>query len=480
MLKNNQLGIVGQIEATWDDTFFLTVSARQDYDSRLGVPGREFKASDYAFFYPAFSASFLFNELIPENNVLSFGKLRASWAQVGSPPPFSYLTSTPFESTTVGDGWGDNISYPIAGVTAFEIENTLGNPDLKSELTEEFEVGLDVRFLNNKIGLDIAYYKRNISDAILNASLPRSTGYTNIWLNAGEMTGKGIEASLNINLMAQEDFDWSSQVNFTKSENIVEELAPGLERLFVAGFNAAGTYLVAGNQYGAIFGGAYLRSGAGGANDDGLNIPDGEVVINDDPTSSEYGYQAVDPKQRAIGNPNPDFILGWNNSFRYKKLSLGFLLDWREGGDLWNGTAWALSFFGRTPLTAETREETASPIPGVLSNGQPNNIPVVRDQSYWTSSLGGFGPIGEQFVQDGGWIRLREVSLSYDLPFNEWGIEFLNGGSVSFIGRNLWLTSDYDGIDPETSLTGTGKGQGFDYFNQPSTRSLIFKLNLTF
>ena len=189
-------------------------------------------------------------------------------------------------------------------------------------------------------------------------------------------------------------------------------------------------------------------------------------MINDDPTSSEYGFQAVDPVQRAIGNPNPDFILGWNNSIRFKDFKLGFLI------------AWALSFFGRTPITAETRVETAAPIPGVLSNGQANNIPVVRDQSYWTSSLGGFGAVGEQFVEDGGWIRLRELSLSYNLPLEAMGIDFINSGSISFIGRNLWYDTEYDGVDPETSLTGNGNGQGFDYFNMPSTRSYNFKLTL--
>ena len=170
-----------------------------------------------------------------------------------------------------------------------------------------------------------------------------------------------------------------------------------------------------------------------------------------------------------------------NNSFRFKDVKLGFLIDWREGGDLWNGTAWALSFFGRSQLTADTREEAATPISGVLkSNGQPNTIPVVRDQSYWTSSLGGFGAVGEQFVQDGGWLRLREVSLSYKLPLDLLGVNFINSADISVLGRNLWFQSDYEGIDPETSLTGTGNGQGFDYFNMPSTSSIIFKLNLNF
>lgn len=476
----NQFGMVAQVEASYADTFYLTASARQDYDSRLGVPTREFKSSDYQFLYPSLSASVIFSEIIGNNDLLSFGKFRASWAQVGAPPPGPYYTSSSYETSSIGDGWGDNISFPIAGVTGFEIDNILG-AELKPELSEEIEVGVDLRFLQNKVGLDLAYWQRKSTDAILNASLPPSTGYISAWLNAGQMTSKGIEATLNLNLLDTDDYGWNSQINYTTNESIVDELAPGLERLFLAGFSTAGTYLVAGNQYGAIFGGAYLRAGNGGPTDDKLNIPEGEVVINDDPASREYGYQAVDPSQRAIGDPNPDFILGWNNSFRIKDVKLGFLLDWREGGDLWNGTAWALSFFGRSQLTADTREEAPTPISGVLkSNGQPNTIPVVRDQSYWTSSLGGFGAVGEQFVQDGGWLRLREVSLSYKLPLDLLGVNFINSADISVLGRNLWYQSDYDGIDPETSLTGTGNGQGFDYFNMPSTSSIIFKLNLNF
>ncbi|MEM9991705.1 MAG: hypothetical protein AAF738_08075, partial [Bacteroidota bacterium] len=236
------------------------------------------------------------------------------------------------------------------------------------------------------------------------------------------------------------------------------------------------------NQYGAIFGGAYLREEAGTETDTDLNIPGGPIVINSDPTSTEYGYELVDnSKQRAIGNPNPDFILGWNNVLSYKGLTFNFLLDWREGGDLWNGTAWALSFFGTSQLTADTREEAPFAIDGVIREAdgttRPNDIEIVRDQGYWTSSVGGFGAVGEQFVQDGGWVRLREVGLSYQIPAAS---KFFKGGTVGVSGRNLWFQSDYDGIDPETSLTGTGNGQGFDYFNMPSTKSVIVRLSLNF
>ena len=477
--RNRTIGFFAQGEASWRNTIFLTLAARTDYDSRLGNPS-DFELSNTNFTYPSASLAFIFTELMNNTGPLSFGKIRASWAKVGAGPPNPYTTQSVFVSPTIGDGWGTAIGFPIGGVSGFDQSSLLGNPELTPEFTTSTEFGLDLRFFEGRLGLDVAYYNRKTVDAILNASLPLSTGYANVWLNAGEMTSDGIEITLNAVPVKTADFRWDSQVNFTKSKSVVDKLAPGIDKLQLAGFSSAGTYLVAGNEYGAIFGGAYLREGSGGANDDGVNIPEGAVVINDDPTSSEYGFEAVDPTQRAIGNPNPDFIVGWNNTLKYKNFSLGFLFDWREGGDLWNGTAWALSFFGRSQLTADTREEAPFVIDGVLSDGTPNNIEIVRDQSYWTSSLGGFGSVGEQFVQDGGWVRLRELSLKYSLPQSLFGQNFIKGGSIGVTGRNLWLSTDYDGIDPETSLTGSGNGQGFDYFNMPATKSLIFKLSLDF
>ncbi len=474
------LGIFGQIETSWRNIAFVTLTARQDYDSRLVTPGA-FDAGAAGFFYPSVSTSFVFTELIPENNILSFGKLRASWAQVGAPPPFAYLTSTPYETNNVGDGWGTALSWPIQNTTSFDLDNQLGNPGLTPELSTTIEVGADLRFLDGKFGLDVTYFNRKTEDAILNASLPGSSGYTSVWQNAGKMTTTGLEITLNATPVVTGDFSWNTQVNWSRSESIVDELAPGIERLFLAGFNSAGTYLVKGNVYGAIFGGAYLREDAGTDADTDLNIPGGAIVINDDPTSSEYGYQSIDDTQRAIGNPNPDFILGWNNNLSYKNVSVGFLLDWRKGGDLWNGTAWALSFFGRSQLTADTREENPIILNGVKeSDGSTNDIPIVRDQNYWQSGLGGFGAVGEQFVQDGGWIRLREVSVNYTLPSSLFADTFVKNVTLGFIGRNLWYDWAYDGVDPETSLTGTGNGQGFDYFNQPSTKTFLFKISANF
>jgi len=469
---NSQIG--------WKRLLYLNFSARQDYDSRLRDPSKEFKQSDIGFFYPSVSGSLVFTELLPKNDFLTFGKLRASWAQVGAPPPTAYSTSTSFEvndtNSPLAGGWGNGLVFPVNGITSFELDNLLGNPNLKSELTTTKEYGIDLRFFGNRLTIDAAYFENEVDDAILNASLSASTGFTSKWVNAGVMSGKGWELTVGGRPIESENFNWNTTLNLSTSETVVKTLAPGIERLFLAGFATAGTYLVEGLPYGAIVGGAYLREEAGTASDTSLDIPGGAIVIDPD-----TGYQDIDNKQRVIGDPNPDFILGWNNSFTYKNVSLNFLLDWKEGGDIWNGTAWALSFFGRSELTAQTREETPAVIAGVLPDGSPNNIPVVRDRNYWTSNVGGFGSVGEQFVDDGSWLRLRELSLTYNFTKEMFkNVPLIESAYITFTGRNLWINANYNGVDPETSLTGNGNGQGFDYFNNPSTKSYAFKLGFNF
>ncbi|MDJ0646006.1 MAG: SusC/RagA family TonB-linked outer membrane protein [Flavobacteriaceae bacterium] len=482
--RYRSMGVFVNAQVGWKDMLYLNFSARQDYDSRLRDPAKAFNASDIDFFYPSISGSWIFTEVLPKNDILSFGKIRASWAQVGAPPPFAYSTGTSYEvndidGTGVLGGWGNGIVFPVSGITSFELDNLAGNPNLKPEITTTQEYGIDLKFFGNRITLDAAYFTSDIEDAILNASLAPSSGFTSKWVNAGLMSSEGWEITLSGRPVVSDNFTWDTTLNWSTSEAVVEQLAPGIERLFLAGFQTAGTYLVEGLPYGAIVGGAYLRTEAGTASDTSLSIPGGDIVIN-----PATGYQDIDNTQRVIGDPNPDFILGWNNSFRYKNLTLNFLFDWKEGGDLWNGTAWALSFFGRSQLTANTREETPIVLNGVLPDGNggftPNNIPIVRDRSYWTSNVGGFGSVGEQFVQDGGWLRLRELSLSYNFPKDWFKNILIESAYVTFTGRNLWLDTDYDGVDPETSLTGNGNGQGFDYFNNPGTRSYMFKVGFNF
>lgn len=484
----DNVGFYGNLDFAYGGYLYLSATARQDYVSTLIVPGA-FNAGDISFLYPSASLGLVFSEFLNNTNILSFGKLRASYAEVGGGAPNPYGTTTPFLIASADDGWSDGIQWPFLGTSGFRLSNQLGNPTLRPERTKTWEFGADLRFLNGRLGLDITYYNQDSEDQILPVDLPGTTGYTTALLNAGLINSEGVEVILNATPVRTSKFTWSFNLNFDANETTVETLIDldqdgesDIETLQIGGFTGTGIYHVVGAPYGQLFGGAYLRSGAGGANDDGTNIPEGQNVINDDPNSDEFGFEIADQTLRILGDPNPDFTIGFNNTLTFGDATLSFLIDWKKGGQMWNGTAWALSFFGRSQVTADQRVEAAAPRPGVKqSDGTPNDIPIVRDQSYHGgSSVGGFGNADEQFVQDTDWVRLRSATFSYNLNPNWFDSSFIEGGSININARNLWFWTPYEGVDPETSLQGTGNAQGFDYFNMPSTRSVSFGLNLTF
>jgi len=307
--------------------------------------------------------------------------------------------------------------------------------------------------------LDVTYYQNKSNDQILPVDLAGTTGYTSAVLNAGSLEGKGVEVVLNANPVKTKDFRWDVLVNFDANETTIVELADGLETLQIGGFTGTGIYHVAGQPYGQIFGGAYATTGVGTDADDGVTIPAGDVVINDNIFDNEFGFQAVDPTLRVIGDPNPDFTVGINNSLTYKDLTFSFLLDWKQGGQMWN-----VIYEGNLGSDGSSA----------------SNVSIPYGQPYWNSSVGGFGSADQGFVQSTTWFRVREATMSYNMNPNWFKGTFLEGGSVYANARNLFLWTPYQGVDPETSLTGTGNGQGFEYFNMPNTRSFTVGLNLKF
>ncbi|WP_053404574.1 hypothetical protein [Persicobacter sp. CCB-QB2] len=234
----------------------------------------------------------------------------------------------------------------------------------------------------------------------------------------------------------------------------------------LGGFVGTGSYVEAGQPYGVLRGGVFQRNEAG------------QIIIGDD------GFPLAAPDQGVIGDPIPDFTAGWRNTINWKGVTLSFLLDFRQGGDMWNGTKGALTFFGMSELT-ENRGETVI-FDGVTETGQPNTKQVVLDQNWYQSNGGGFGSVDEHFVEETTWVRLRELSLGYDFPKPMISKIGLSGLNLTFTGRNLWLTTTYDGIDPEANLTGTGgnglsqNAVGLEYFVNPNTKSYTASLTLTF
>ena len=275
-----------------------------------------------------------------------------------------------------------------------------------------------------------------------------------------------MEIALSGSPIKTNNFEWNVAVNWTTFENKVEELAEGVEFVRLNGFSSTSSVAIAGESYGSIYGSRFLRNESG------------QVLIGDD------GYPLEDPENGVVGDPTPDWTAGISNTFNYKNFGLSVLLDIRQGGDVWCGTCGILNYFGVSEATLIRDQSTV--FNGVLqSSGAANtqSVPysdptVSENNNYWRRY--GFGGLSETSVYDSSWIRLREVTLSYNFPDKLLDKTFIKRLSLSVYGRNLWLNTDYPGVDPETNLTGDSNGIGLDYFNQPNTKSYGLSLNVSF
>ncbi|MCS6990414.1 MAG: SusC/RagA family TonB-linked outer membrane protein [Chitinophagales bacterium] len=465
----------GVLDVAIADQLYVNATGRHETSSTLPV-------GNNSFFYPSISASWVFTEALglSQNQSFSYGKLRASYAQVGKDAP-PYVLSQVYSSAVVADGWTSGFAFPIPNpkgvlTSGYGHSSTLGNTNLKPERVSAWEIGADLRFINNRIGLDLTYYRSLSQDQIIPAPIAGSTGYTQTFLNSGKMENRGVELALNLTPVKTRDWDWDVGLNWSHNKSEVIALANGVDVLYLGGFEGAAIFAVVGEQYGSIYGTRWLRDPASGQ------------IIIDDGTLGQEGYPVMDAQVGVVGDINPDWIAGISTNIRYKNFSLYALLDIREGGDIWNGTYGALNNFGCTFETGEKREDTVvfEGLRGhVDENGNlviegPNNQEVLTDESWYRFGNGsGFiGPI-EQFVEDGSYVKLREVAFTVTLK-PEWLEKTpLASMDVSFIGRNLWLSTKYRGVDPETSLTGANNSQGMDYFNMPGTRSFGISLRLT-
>lgn len=457
--KKRTAALYGDFGLDYKAMLFFNVTLRNEWSTSL-------PKDNNSFLYPSFSGSFILTEIpaLANNSILPFAKLRASYAIIGNDAPI-FATDQYYARAAAGDGWTTTaISFPAFGTPAYSMGTTLANPDLKPETSTSFEVGADLRFLNNRIGLDITYFDLKNEDLILAVPIAGSSGYTFANLNAASMVNKGIELVLRLTPVKTSAFSWNADFNFTKLTNEVTKLADGVSSVFLGGFVGKQVRAVAGNPYGSIFGTDFVRD----ENDN--------MVIQDDPSKPGYGYPINDPLDKNIGNVLPDWTLGINNMMSYKNITFTFLWDIKKGGKMWNGTRGANINFGMTPSTEDRGRSYI--FDGVLSDGSPNNIVVQPDQAWLTTLGGGFNGPGRPYVDDTDWLRLREVTLSYRLPKDLVGKIGMRNAEVFLSGKNLLLFTPYDGVDPETSLYGASNAQGLDYYNMPGVKSLMFGLKL--
>lgn len=471
-------GVYGQVNLGYRDFLYLNLSARNDWSSTL-------PEGENSFFYPAASLGLEFTEAlgISDNNILPYGKIRASYGQVGNDAPV-YATASYYERTAVtGDGFTDGLDFPILGVNAFEQDGDLGNTNLKPETTTTWELGAELRFFQNRLGVDFTYYNSETEDQIIPVDISAGSGFLRRVQNAGLVTNEGYEVVLTVAPVRTEAFQWDIITNFTQYENIVERISPDLDNILLSGFTSTSSRAIEGEPFGVLWGGRLQRV------EDPASPNNGELIIGPE------GFPLPAVESGIIGDPNPDWIMGITNTFTYKGLALSALIDIRQGGDVWNGTYGIAQYFGRTEHSAAFRGEAGDGviIDGVVADGDGGYVPNTQQVDLNNNAIGtaanrwvryGFGTLGEENVEDASWVRLRQVRLTYSLPQSLMdNVRGISGVDIALTGRNLLLFTGYRGIDPETNLIGTTQGEngfGLDYFNNPNTRGYGVNLTVTF
>lgn len=452
------IGVYGDISFSYKDMVYLGVTGRNDWSSTLPVNHR-------SYFYPSVSGSFVFSELIPKNKILSFGKIRASYANVGSdtdPYQLAFLFE-PVNSYFLQYGLTNVL--PHNGLVGFTGPKVLPNENLKPQNQASFEVGTDLRFLNNRIRLDATYYRSVTSNQIVSIDVPLSTGYFANNINAGKILNQGVEIALGLTPVETRGFKWDMDVTFASNQQIVQELVEGLSEYSL-------TSGLSGLQIKAPVGGSFGLYGTAWKRDD-----QGNYVINE-----RTGLRETVNNVR-LGDIYPDFTMGISNRFTYKGFSLSFLIDIRQGGSLYSETVTSLRYNGLAAETAVGRENTNFIEAGVIQNAdgtyRPNDVPVKNMQDYWQhiSKSGN----NEGGVFDASYVKLRELNFSYSFP-RKWFERFwVKSLDLGFEARNLWIIKDHvPHIDPEANFFGPSQiGGGVEFYSIPSTRSLGFNIRMT-
>ncbi|QNK76183.1 SusC/RagA family TonB-linked outer membrane protein [Winogradskyella sp. PAMC22761] len=460
--RRRLVGVFGDIGLSFKDYLFLNATARNDWSSTL-------PKSDNSSFYPSVSTSFVFTDALGiDNKILNYGKIRGGWANV-SRDAQPYQINKVFGIGSVWDGQ-PNVFIPA----------TLGNPDLTSENTEEFEIGADLEFLNKRIILDFTYYKKTTTDLISAVNVPNSTGYSSFLTNIGEMENKGYEIGLTLTPIRTDDFSWTMFTSFTKNKNVVNELIEGLDQFAIDDNQIA--YAKQGQPFGVFYGTAFARD----ANGNYLIEEGGGGIL-----------QAIDNK--VIGDPTPDFKIGFINTIKYKGFTLGAQIDWKEGGDISSSTISSLLGRGVTKDT-EDREgtyiipgfygdpTTGQPILDGNGNQIPNTTQLTANNLYFSpttnSNTFAINSVDEASIYDGTVYRLRELSLGYDVPRKFLEKTFIGSLNISVIGNNLWFFAPnvpkYTNFDPDITAYGSSNLQGIETQSAPNSKRYGIRLNVTF
>ena len=452
-------GVFANATLGFRETFFLDLSARRDQSSTL-------PDDNNAYFYPSAAASVVFSELLPDVPWLSYGKVRANYAEVGNDAPFAstdkYYNKQDEEIETPVGGFG--------GIPLYSVPNTRHNENLVPERTTSTEAGLEMAFLNSRLGFDVTLYRSSTIDQILPVTVSTATGYGFKYVNAGEVENRGVELTAFVSPVKTDDFSWTLNANWTRNRNEVISLAEGDNMILTNYQGGITSNATVGRPFGMLRGQGFV-----------LHANGGRLVDAD-------GFYQLSPASKEIADPNPDWLGGLSNTLTYKGLSLYFLIDVRKGGQLFNLDTFYGFGTGLYPETAGLNDlgnPSRAPLgdgggiilPGVKEDGSPNDIRIANTEG----TLGYYGP-QEAHVYGAGFTKLREASLTWSVPAT-WvsRLKAFKGVDLSVVGRNLWIISDdvpYG--DPESGLGSGNWGQGYLSGAYPATRNVGFNVRFRF
>ena len=445
--------VFGSVQVSLNDYLYFDVTARNDWSSTLPAP--------HSYFYPSLGLTAVLSDIVELPNFINFAKLRGSYTRVGNDAAPYLLTQT-YSFSQGGTGGFINRD----GIQAIG--------DLQPELTTSLEFGFDGRFFDNRLGLDVTFYKTNSVNQLLSLPLAPASGFSNQYINAGNIENAGVELTLTGSPIKKNDFTWDVTLNYARNVNSIVSLHPDIKQtLLSSGYGrTAGVLVKEGGAYGDLYTEGWART------------PSGQFIMDG------AGKPVVSSSQEFLGNFNPKFTLGLNNAFSFGKISLNVLVDARIGGVMTSGSDASLAFDGSSAYTTAYREG-GWVIPGVtLSNNEyiPNATPV-NAETFWTTVSNGRYSWGQVFTYDATNVRIREAAVGYDFNINS---QYVKKAKLSIVARNLFFLAkgnaivDIPGIptrkmwfDPDVNL-GAGNYQGVEYGTLPSARSIGLNLSLSF
>ena len=436
-IQERTVGIFGQMSLSWMDMLFLTVTGRNDVVSTMPRGNR-------SFFYPSVSLGWIFTELpaLKENHVLSYGKLRLSYAQVGQAGQF-YNNYMYVPSYTGGMYVYTPISYPLGGAKGYAPYYVKFDENLKPQNTSNWETGIDLGLFKNRVRVEYTLSYQDVRNQIFDVPTAGTTGYQALRTNAGQMTTLSHELSVNASVIDHANYGLDLGVNFTKITNKVKKLADGVESIMLGGFVEPQVRAQAGYTYPNIYGKAFKRT------------EEGQLLLN------ANGLPQGTAASVNLGECTPDFNMGFNLRAHYKQLSLSATMDWQKGGCMYNGTLLTMNYFGASKASLPYHEGTMVAEGINEATGQKNTVQVSKQQYYMA-----YNDVTEAGIFDTSFLKLRDVTLSYQFPKFA-GINL----SVYGFARNILLWAKLPGLDPESSQ-GNGNMSGyFERYSIPNSSS---------